>query len=266
MSFLFKGPLYGLNVIDFGHYYAGPMVGMILADQGANVIRIVKAGDKELPEQQYRLLNRNKNLLELDLKTDEGKAQALSLIQRADVVIENFRPGVMKRLGLDYVSVKGDNPRLVYLSLPGFASTDKERRHLQAWEGIIAAAAGIYTQANFFRQKLNFPPLYASVPLSSAYGSIYGVTGVMAALIAREKQGVGTVIEAPLIDAGLSTITDHYMLRATEDPNAELPDSLKSCMYSPEESEAAQMEKLFRAEETLWGFLGTIARRMVARC
>ena len=101
-----KGPLDGLNVIDFGWYYAGAMTGMLLADQGANVVRIVKPGDKELPDQQYRLLNRNKKLLTLDLKTEEGKEQALSLIERADVLIENFRPGVMKRLGLDYASVK----------------------------------------------------------------------------------------------------------------------------------------------------------------
>ena len=72
----YQGPLAGLNVIDFGHYYAGPMAAMLLADQGANVIHIVRPGEKELPEQQYRLLNRNKKLLTLDLKTPEGKAQA----------------------------------------------------------------------------------------------------------------------------------------------------------------------------------------------
>ena len=109
----YQGSLAGLNVIDFGHYYAGPMVGMLLADQGATVIRIVKPGEPELREQQYRLLNRNKKLLTLDLKTAEGKAQALSLIERADVVIENFRPGVMKRLGLDYASVRDKNPSVL---------------------------------------------------------------------------------------------------------------------------------------------------------
>ena len=89
----YMGPLTGLNVIDFGHYYAGTMAGMLLADQGANVIRIVSPGEPELPNQQYRLLNRNKKLLTLDLKTDAGKTQALSLIKKADVMIENFRPG-----------------------------------------------------------------------------------------------------------------------------------------------------------------------------
>ncbi|WP_427968241.1 CoA transferase [Altererythrobacter sp.] len=101
-----EGSLSGINVLDFGHYYPGPMAAMMLADQGANVIRVVKPGDLELPSQQYRLLNRNKKLLTLDLKSVEGKAQALSLIERADVVIENFRPCVMHRMGLDYASVK----------------------------------------------------------------------------------------------------------------------------------------------------------------
>ena len=97
----YVGPLAGLNVIDFGHYYAGPMAAMNLADQGANVIHINRPGDplrpeRELYEQQHRLLNRNKKLLTLDLKTEQGKAQVLSLVEKADVVIENFRPGVMK--------------------------------------------------------------------------------------------------------------------------------------------------------------------------
>ena len=168
----YQGPLAGLNVIDFGHYYAGPMAAMLLADQGADVIRIVRPDDsssssayarepsahyKEIPEQQYRLLNRNKKILTLDLKTPEGKEQALSLIEKADVVIENFRPGVMKRLGLDYASLKDNNPGLIYLSLPGFASTDKERNHIQAWEGILGAAAGLYINTSYVRQFLNFP-------------------------------------------------------------------------------------------------------------
>jgi len=175
----YQGPLAGLNVIDFGHYFAGPMVGMLLADQGANVIRIVRPGEKELPERQYRLLNRNKKLLTLDLKTEERKKQALSLIERADVVIENFRPGVMQRLGLDYTRVKEKNPGLVYLSLPGFASTDKERAHIQAWEGVIGAAACVFTRVHQTRQVLNFPPVYSAVPQCSAHGSMHGAIAVL---------------------------------------------------------------------------------------
>ena len=139
----YQGPLAGLNVIDFGHHYAGPMAALLLADQGADVIHITRPEGVELRPQQYRLLNRNKKQVTLDLKTEQGKAQALLLIEKADVVIENFRPGVMRRLGLDYASVKDKNPALVYLSLPGFASTDRERAQIQAWEGVVGAAAGL---------------------------------------------------------------------------------------------------------------------------
>ena len=204
MTTNYQGPLAGVNVIDLGHYYAGPMAAMLLADQGANVIRIVRPGDTELPEQQYRLLNRNKKLLTLDLKTSEDKAQAESLIENADVLIENFRPGVMKRLGLDYLSVKENNPGLVYLSLPGFASTDKERAHIQAWEGVLGAAAGIYRNTSYVREYLNFPPVYSPVPVNSMFGGVQGATAVMAALLAREAHGYGTVIEVSLAEAGMS--------------------------------------------------------------
>ncbi len=200
----YNGPLSGLKVIDFGWYYAGPAAAMMLADQGATVVRITKPRDKELPDQQYRVFNRNKKLLELDLKTEDGKAQALSLIEKADVLIENFRPGVMARLGLDYASVKKVNPAIVYLSLPGFASTDKERRHFQAWEGVLGAACGLFTETSTCRNLGNFPPVYTWVPQCSIYGAINGVTGVMAALNARETTGQGTVVEVPLADAGLT--------------------------------------------------------------
>ena len=237
----YQGPLAGLNVIDFGHYYAGPMVGMLLADQGANVIRLVRPGEKELPEQQYRLLNRNKKLLELDLKTTEGKTQALSLIEHADVVIENFRPGVMKRLGLDYASVKEINPTLVYLSLPGFASTDKARAQLQAWEGIMGAAACVYTKTGVFRERLKYPPVYTSVPHCSMYGGIHGAVAVMAALVAREDYGKGTVIEIPLADLGASGFG---LVDALSGAGTEVAEALKPFMYSPGDSQAVQMEKI----------------------
>jgi len=241
----FHGPLAGLNVIDFGHYYAGPMAAMLLADQGANVISIVRPGEPELPSQQYRLLNRNKKLLTLDLKTTEGKMQAESLIERADVVIENFRPGVMKRLGLDYASVKDKSPRLIYLSLPGFASTDKERAQLQAWEGILAAASGLFRHLSLFRETLKYPPLYTSIPLCSVYGSINGAIAIMAALIARETHGLGTVIEVPLASGGLLPNSGHFSLFMPAEEA--LSDELQALTYNPLDSHAVQEEKIEQA-------------------
>ena len=254
----YQGPLAGLNVIDFGHYYAGPLVGMLLADQGATVIRIVRPGKPELPEQQYRVFNRNKKLLTLDFKTEEGRRQALSLIMSADVVIENFRPGVMKRLGMDYASVKGDNPGLVYLSLPGFASTDKERAHLQAWEGIMNAAAGVFTETSQYRQYLGYPPVYTWIPQCSMYGGMNGAIAIMAALVARESHGQGTVLEAPLADGALYGFTYNFFLktpsgtlRAISKPNDGLPDHLQPLKFSDEDDDSSMREKLDKARHLL---------------
>ena len=238
----YLGPLAGLNVIDFGHYYAGPMVGMLLADLGANVIRIVRPGEPELPSQQYRLLNRNKKLLALDLKTEEGKAQALSLIEKADVVIENFRPGVMKRLGLDYPSVKALNLGLIYLSMPGFSALDKKRAHIQAWEGVMGAAAGIYHRTHQIRYELGFPPVYSAAPQCSAHGSMHGAMAVMAALLARDEQGCGTVIEVPLVEAVKSHMVVN--LDGTAKDQTEPPTELKPFVFSPDDSQEEQLEKL----------------------
>ncbi len=252
----YKGPLVGLNVVDFGHYFAGPMAAMLLADQGANVVHIQRPGAPELKEQQYRSLNRNKKILTLDLKSDEGLAQAKALIAKADVVVENFRPGVMKRLGLDYASLKPLNPGLIYLSLPGFASTDKENAHIQAWEGVMSAAMGLYTMTSEVRRPNNFPPLYTWTPICSGYGAMNGAGAVMAALIARREHGVGTMIEVPLVDAGMTAFEADFLMKGggavplrkyptpssagrkkRENPNA----------YEPGDSIEVQKEKLSRA-------------------
>lgn len=268
-SIAYKGSLAGLKIIDFGHYYAGPMVAMLLADQGANVIHIAKPGEpessthnKELPEQQFRVLNRNKKCLTLDLKSEEGKAQALSLIEKADVVIENFRPGVMRRLGLDYTSVKESNPGLVYLSLPGFASTDKARSGIQAWDGVIAAAACMYDTDGCMAGILGFPPQYTWVPLTSTFGAMQGAIAVMAALNAREAHGYGTVIEVPLVDAGLSLFGDNFIFQKTfygplrkpgdEASGNALPGYLKLYEFSPDDSQAEREAKLKKVMEGIF--------------
>ncbi len=255
----YSGPLTGLLVVDFGHYYAGPIAGMMLADQGATVVRVVKPGEKELSPNQYRSVNRNKKLLQLDLKSEEGKAQAIELASKADVLIENFRPGVMQRLGLDYATVKALNPSLVYLSLPGFASTDTDRAHLQAWEGVMAAASGNYVNMSPTRHTLGFPPLYTSVPQCSMYGAMHGVGAIMAALSARERTGLGTLIETPIVDASLTALMlQHFIgLKRKDGGNTKIKGFMfasaddderqKSFAYSPNDNEDTQLGKLQQA-------------------
>ena len=198
-----QAPLAGIRVVDFGHYIAGPLTGMLLADQGAEVIKVDRPGKPDYDTPANGVFNRGKQRITLDLKDADDLATAVNLIQSADVVIENFRPGVMRRLGLGAEDMTALNPGLVYLSLPGFASTD-ERASIRAFEGIISAAIGQYTDLQSRRADL--PPVYTPMPLGSTYGAIHGAIAVTLALYAREESGCGDVIESSLVGAAMSAM------------------------------------------------------------
>ena len=133
------GPLTGIRVIDFGQYIAGPLAGVMLADQGADVIHVDPPGGPRWQHPSDAFLQRGKRRITLDLKSPGDLQVAQRLIDSADVVLENFRPGVMDRLGVGAEAIDQQNPRLVYCSMPGFAHDDP-RANMQAWEGIIDAA------------------------------------------------------------------------------------------------------------------------------
>src|SRR5688500_12732809 len=118
------GALDGVRVVDFGQWIAGPLAAMLLGDQGAEVVHIDPPGGPRLESAANATLNRGKQHVVLDLKRRADLSTARHLIQRADVVIENFRPAVMERLGLGSGLVMRGNPHLVYCSLPGFAADD----------------------------------------------------------------------------------------------------------------------------------------------
>lgn len=198
-----QAPLTGIRVVDFGHYIAGPLTGMLLADQGAEVIKVDRPGKPDYDTPANGVFNRGKQRIALDLKNADDLATAVNLIRSADVVIENFRPGVMQRLGLGAEEMTALNPGLVYLSLPGFASTD-ERAPIRAFEGIISAAIGQYTDLQSRRPDL--PPVYTPMPLGSTYGAIHGAIAVTLALYAREESGRGDVIEVSLVGAAMSAM------------------------------------------------------------
>ncbi|NIB38945.1 hypothetical protein HBA55_05065 [Pseudomaricurvus alkylphenolicus] len=258
----YKGPLAGLKVVDFGHYYAGPMAAMLLADQGADVVRVIRPGACELSEAQHRVLNRNKRLLTLDLKTAEGKERAMALVRSADVLIENFRPGVMATLGLSYPAVKAINPSLVYLSLPGFSAKDSARAHIQAWEGVLCAATSLYAM-DPLRNKFGFPPHYMKLAPCSAFGAMHGVVAVLAGLHARSQHsadnpGGGIYIETPLAAAGLSTCTRGFIyrggsLRSGHDKLSQgpLPEALQPLVYSRSDDQVVAERKLKNAQKLM---------------
>ena len=201
-------PLSHIRVLDFGHYLAGPMVGMMLADLGAEVIRIDPPGGPRWRDPAFDMLSRGKRSLVLDLKTDMGRQTALDMAARADVVIDNFRPGVMARLGLGPVDLRAANPGIVSLSLPGFASTDPELAGLAAWEAAIAARTGQFTDMGLNRRLMGIKASYSSLGLASAYAATYGTMSVLFALLARARTG-GDWIEVPLGAGHVPRIENH---------------------------------------------------------
>lgn len=198
-----EAPLSGIRVVDFGQYVAGPAVAMILGDLGAEVIRIDPPTGPAWDSPATAALNRGKRSIALDLKSSVDRATAQDLIRTADVVVENFRPGVMSRLGLDATELRRTQPRLIYLSLPGFSATDPTRAALPGWEGIVLSATGGYTDMGLNRVLMRINPSYSPLPLASAYAAALGVLAVVVALLDRMSSGCGEHIEVPLADAVL---------------------------------------------------------------
>jgi crotonobetainyl-CoA:carnitine CoA-transferase CaiB-like acyl-CoA transferase len=189
------GALDGIRVIDFGQWLAGPLTALLLADQGAEVLHVDPPGGPRWQTPANAILQRGKQCLVLDVKSAADLARARALINAADVLIENFRPGVMDRLGLGWDAVRRDHDRLIYCSLPGFASDDP-RAAMPAWEGVLAAATGTYTSGS-----AEEPPRFNALPLASEFGALAAAIAVVMALIARERDGRGQRLEVPLFDA-----------------------------------------------------------------
>lgn len=196
-----RGPLAGVRVIDFGQYVAGPGAAMMLADQGADVIRVERPDGPSMDSPATAVLNRGKRTFPLNLKDAAERRMARDLVGTADVVIENFRPGTMARLGLGHEELMQENPRLVYLSLPGFSSEDAETANVPGWEGVVAAAMGQFTDMGLNRVLMGIEASYSPLTLASAYASVFGALSVVLALRDRDRHGAGERIEVTLAAA-----------------------------------------------------------------
>ncbi|HLI66352.1 MAG TPA: CoA transferase [Caulobacteraceae bacterium] len=202
------GALAGIRVIDFGQYIAGPLAAMLLADQGAEVTRVETPGGPRLETPANRVWNRGKRSITLDLNDAADRATAKALVERADVVIENFRPGVMARFGLGAAEATAANPRLIYCSMPGFAADDP-RAQTPAWEGVIAAAASTVGRGELDEPAANgssHRPIYTAIPAHSSFAAFWTAVSVAMALNARERDGVGQIVEVPLFDATFTAL------------------------------------------------------------
>ncbi len=211
-----SGALSGIRVLDFGQYVAGPLAASLLCDQGAEVIRIDPPGGPRDPSAAGAIFNRGKKSVVLDLKSEADKNVALQLVDTADVLIENFRPGKFSSLGLSYAALAERNPRLVYCSLPGFAQDDP-RSSLAGWESVIAAATDTYRPGP---GSIGSEPKFWNLPVASYFAAMLAATAAVNALNAQRRDGLGQHIEVPLFDAMFTAIGARGMQRP---PPADLP-------------------------------------------
>jgi crotonobetainyl-CoA:carnitine CoA-transferase CaiB-like acyl-CoA transferase len=199
--------LAGIRVIDFGQYIAGPLAAMMLGDQGADVIHVDPPGGPRWKHPSDALYSRGKRRITLDLKRPDDLALAQRLIDSADIVIENFRPGVMERLGVGPKAMRVRNPGLIYVSMPGFAEDDP-RSQMEAWEGILdAATENCWPKSGEPPKDHDWTtPTYSAVTLASNFGAFLGALGGVMALIGRHRTGLGQRLEVPLFDAMFTQI------------------------------------------------------------
>jgi formyl-CoA transferase len=207
-----EGPLADLRVIEMGTLIAGPFCGQILGDFGAEVIKIEdpKAGDpmrqwgRSLPKglsPWWPVIGRNKKSVGLDLRTPEGQALARKLIARADVVVENFRPGAMEKWGLSYESLSAENPRLIMARVSGFGQTGPYSQ--RAGYGLIGEAMGGLRHVTGEPDR---PPARAGISIGDSLAAMHAVMGILMALHHREKSGKGQVIDAALFESVLAVM------------------------------------------------------------
>ncbi len=216
-------PLEGIRVIEFTHMVMGPTCGMILADLGAEVIKIEPpGGDKtrDLPGLGigfFRSFNRNKKSVVLDITTTEGQLTAKALIAGCDVLLENFRPGLMKKLGLDYDSLKADNPRLIYASHKGFLPGPYENR--LALDEVVQMMGGLAYMTGLVGR-----PLRAGTSVNDIMGGMFGSIGVLAALRERDSTGRGQEVQSALFENCVFLSAQHMQqFQMTGEPPPPMP-------------------------------------------
>ncbi len=215
--------LAGLQVLDFTIVMSGPMCTRMLADAGADVIKIEPPEGDVVRQREplrggistyYASMNCGKRSVVLDLATAAGKAIARELASKADVVVENFRPGVMKRLGLDHATLAAANPRLVYASISGFGQRGP-RAGAPAYAPVIHAASG-YEAAHLDYQRDQGRPMNNGIFLADVLGASYAFGAIQMALYERERSGRGQHIDVSLMDSVLGMLI--YEMQAAQFP------------------------------------------------
>jgi crotonobetainyl-CoA:carnitine CoA-transferase CaiB-like acyl-CoA transferase len=216
-------PLANLRVLEFTHAVMGPTTGLLLADMGAEVIHIEPPeGDstrrlRGFGTGYFPFYSRNKQSLAVDLKTVEGKAIILKLAESADVVVENFGPGTLERLGFGYEALRAINPRLIYCSLKGFLAGPYEKRH--AMDEVVQMMGGLA-----YMTGRPGDPLRAGTSIVDITGGMFGFTGILMALYERERTGLGTFVKSALFETTAFLMGQHMAYGAiTQEPVPPMP-------------------------------------------
>lgn len=204
------GPLDGVKVLDLTQIMAGPMCTLLLADMGADVIKVERPGGGDDTRRMgsrvaggfaagFLALNRNKRSIALDLRAAAGKAVFRRMAATADIVAENFRPGVMERLGLGYEALSAINPRLIYASISGFGGTGPYRNR-GGFDLVAQGMSGLMSVTGF----PGGPPAKVGVPITDIGAGSFAAFGILAAYIHAQRTGQGQQVDASLLEAGIA--------------------------------------------------------------
>jgi CoA:oxalate CoA-transferase len=214
----------GIRVVELSQYLAGPYAGMILADLGAEVIKVAQPGLRQIgsgglnsDDFVFMATHRNKKCITLDLKDPKGKEVFFDLAQKADVVLDNYRPGVLERLGIDYPKVNARNPRIVSCSITGFGSTGPYKDK-PAFDIIVQAMSGGMSITG------NPPPARSGLSIGDCVGGMWAVQGIAAALYSRQQTGTGYRLEVSLLGGQIALLHSRvpsyfYARKLTEGPD-----------------------------------------------
>ena len=222
-----QGALHGIRVLDLSRMLPGPYCSMILADHGADVIAVEDRkfqGDGLF----FNDLNRNKQHMSLNLKTPEGLEIFFKLAEKADVILEGFRPGVVQRLGVDYQAVRQRNPRIIYCSISGYGQTGPLRDRVGHDVNYISNAGVL----SLIGEKGGRPVIPGVQIADIAGGSMNAAVGILLALFAREKTGTGQYIDISMTDGVVGLISLPYYFSMLTGQTQQAADTMLSHRYA----------------------------------
>lgn len=209
-------PLQGVKVLDLTRVLSGPFCTMLLADMGAEVIKIERPGRgddsrhfspfKNQESGYYMALNRGKKSLTLNLKHEEGKNIFKNLVKEADVLVENFKPGVMEKLDLNYEKLNKINPQLIYCSVSGFGQTSPYSKR-PAYDLVAQAMGGIMSITGFPEN----PPLKAGSSIADMSAGLFSAYGISLALLSRHQTGQGQFVDVSMVDSIFSLLESNIV-------------------------------------------------------